>query len=470
MDMTDTSPKKRPKCEQPVDPAQPVIPVQPAEFADPDHPVVPVPLANPGAAQPVQPAQLVIGDLVVSREQAAQSQILADLFDQPVSVDAFRKDLVSSFRWLTMWFAGKTAIDIGQQFGMHGLNELLPGANFFGLDGCVDQIVSASIVLAGVVQDVTQNVTLDQLERCYCQLSSQSFFPPVGIDWKSVDKLCLICIKMPNILALSLDQVWTKRLLGQIDNLYLLDGKRLSTTTVAADVGYTLPDYLLRLAGKPLCRYCFGFEDNTSYLIKLRAEQVLVDRLDVRKYTWVDSQPGLPTAMDVSPGGRYLLWKASCYRVFDTLSQANVEMRPGFAEATKMWWIDDTALAVCAKACRTFVVVEVQDLNNRDMIFDSFVGESASRSKTALVCAAKMNAQTLVTHRLRSGETQTFWCDCVFDFVCPHMDFQSCGSVFAVKDALNRVCAFEIKQGKHVMRYMKDAEQTAATAMLVWQR
>ena len=490
MDMTDTSPKKRPNCEQTVDPFQPVDPVQPADSAQPDHPadpaqpnqpaqpaysahpVDPVPLANPAQpAQPaVQPAQLVIGDLVVSREQAAQSQILADLFDQPISVDAFRKDLVSSFRWLTMWFAGKTVIDFGQQFGMHGLNELLPGANFFGLDGCVDQIVTASIVLAGVVQDVTQDVTLDQLERCYFQLSSQWQFPPVGIEWKSVDKLCMICIKMPNILALSLDQVWTRRLLGQIDNLYLLDGKRLSTTTVDADVGYTIPDYVVRLAGKPLCRYSFGGLDNTCYLVKLSAEQGWFDCFDVQNYNCVDSQPGLPTAMDVSPGGRYLLWKASCYRVFDTHSQANVEMRPGFAEATKMWWIDDTALAVCAKACRTFVVVEVQDLNNRDMIFDSFVGESASRSKTALVCAAKIYGHTLVTHRLRSGETQTFWCDRLFDFVCPHMGFQSCGSVFVVKTASNELCAFGIQQGRHGMRYMKDAERTAATAMLVWQR
>ena len=174
--------------------------------------------------------------------------------------------------------------------------------------------------------------------------------------------------------------------------------------------------------------------------------------------------------MVVSPGGRYLLWKASCYRVFDTHSQANVEMRPGFAEATKMWWIDDTALAVCAKACRTFVVVEVQDLNNRDMIFDWFVGESASRSKTALVCAAKMNGQTLVTHRLRSGETQSLWCDCVFDFVCPHMGFQSCGLVFVVKTASNKLWAFEIKQGKNGLRGIPAAEETAATAMLVWQR
>ena len=298
--------------------------------------------------------------------------------------------------------------NIWHHHGFSALNKLLKAADALHV-ACQDQIVD---VACDAVEKLDTLGDHDQRAAVYAKLLRLPDFPPVGLDWFNVAKLCGLCVVMPAIIECQLGMAFFDRLCHKVKELYLLPGNRLSTSK--------------ELLNSIACKYDADAMINTTrlivikcndmlHLVQLRPDQDCVrdcnqDELanfDVLTTTaWV---PNKTRSVTVSSSNKYILWCELKNRlsditewptptkhiedpeartsviVFDVEKHQVVDIHPYFAGMLTAWWAGPDILGLRSPFSVGWQTIHVSQLSAPHTMPKTHFGRFGAYSSRAVL-------------------------------------------------------------------------------------
>ena len=282
--------------------------------------------------------RILLGNLLLTVDQAKQSALLAGIIDDKIDqtdqtpdgstdqtdqtgvlvIDASCfPDCIKQPDALTLWFENWPACEIFLTYGISALNELLAAADFLMMQACINQIIEVCAEIATTKLMNPNQFKLDLLEPVYYQLVSQGL-PPIGFAG-NVAQLCWLCNNMPAVMKPQMRLMLVTKLFSHIDQL-VVSGQKMYINDPTNDLVCQVGTQTICGAdwyGVAVCQQvCHLFKSNI-----LHHDQHLawLSEADPADLVCADAKPpGLVvlaslacTSVDIaaSPCQKYILWR-----------------------------------------------------------------------------------------------------------------------------------------------------------------
>jgi hypothetical protein len=309
---------------------------------------------------------------VVTQDQASQASQSKD-DTRNLFVEAFTESHKMSEQDLARWSnevfdelknPAKCVMKALASSTLSGLDSLLVVATRVNNHGLVEEIVKRACQEAKKMlpYEPPYDPLYEPDQQVYFKLAELPNFPPVGLEFPNVDRLCCLCSCMPAILATKTGMLFFNELVGKVEELYSF-GNTLAT---------------MKDIDKPSCLQCtydadamLGTTkyvvlecDNTKFVVALRPGQK-VDRKakfdKIRaKYKIVSSIDGLfdetrskSPKLQASFDGTHLLWvhnkadpNVACFEVINADTLQVTTAHAYYSSASSVWWAGQGALGL----------------------------------------------------------------------------------------------------------------------------